>query len=890
MRVRATVAAVALIAVLALVSVLQQRGVASRWIETSSAAGAPAPVAPAEAPREPPPHACALVRDVAACVAWYGVRERPARSNALALPVPCVRNCSGAGSCDLHTGVCSCKAGTFGRSCEERSVRECNGATDGLWMASHCVGECDGTTGFCYCPGRVGERPLPDTCQASHLSLDAFAALGLRPDPASPGFSPRDGSVVVAAPSTPRERHLAQQRVEAITRDLLARPEQRANVLGRLWYGAAPGASAAIRFAANASHLPFTAGGRPARPTRAGPPHPEPVYKRISARGTVAPNLLLHKAAPSLGPRPESGRAAWCEAEAAEGAAHTCDCVYDGMHGKLCELRHEPFCLNQCSGHGTCAPRGGRCECARGFFGADCSLTTEGGAIVLHAEHAGRRAPRSPRIFVYELAETSTLLLELRADKRACSHRHFDAANGTAWGGYTYAVEVLLHEQLLGSAHRTASADEADWFYVPVYACCLILPVNDYVGPGPWARNFPMRPVSAMRLFADALQHVRTALPYWNRSAGEDHLFLFAHDEGGCWAPKEIAERATILSHWGRTDSQPDSSSRYMADDWTRDHRTDTRAPSGKRWRFPGGSRSMIGVHPCHVQGRDIVVPVFAPPDKFAASPWLRVAQAVAAEPNATVPLRSALAPAAEPRGAGDVAGPSEPWPVRVHPALLAEARRPRGVLAYFSGNLALKEPLKYARGVRHRLWAAFNRTDGWMLTGSRGGAYSRDLSDAHFCLVPPGGDGWSSRLDDAVRHGCIPVVIMDGVQMPWEEQLAFDEFGLRIAQADIERADDILRAVSDDRRVRMRLAMYGLWLRFVYGSALLGADTFLGAAAPGRLPRRFASQPTLTALDVALGGREGAGGQRGHERQPDAFDTLMMALHARAAARRARH
>lgn len=893
-RVSAVVSAVAVLAALALMMMVQQGGVASRWVESSVAGGAAEPAAP---PREPP-SACALVRDALACAAWYAERDRSARAHVLALPVPCARDCSGAGSCDLHTGVCACAAGHFGRACEQRAVRECNGATDGLWLASHCAGECDTATGFCYCPGRVGVRPLPDTCQPSHLSVGAFGALGLRPDPASDGLSPLDGSVVVPAPSSPQGQRAALQRVEAVTRELRARPEQRRRELGRLWYGSERAADA-IRFDPNASDTPRTrAGARPEASPSESPPSAEPLFRRISARSTHAPNEVLHSGTPSASARQGSGRKAWCEAEAGELAAHACDCTYDGMHGPLCEARHEPFCLNQCSGHGACAPRGGRCECDSGFFGADCSLTTAIGAsgerhIVLHEQHAARKAPRSPRVFVYELAETSTLLLQLRADRRSCVHRTLDASNGTGWSGYTYAVEVLLHETMLASAHRTPSPGEADWFYVPVYACCLILPVNDYVGPGPYARGFPMRPVSAMRLYVDALQHVRTALPHWNASGGADHLFLFAHDEGGCWAPAEIAARATILSHWGRTDAAPDSSSRYMADDWTRDHASDMRAPSGRRWSFPGGSRAMIGVHPCHVQGKDVVLPVFAPPDKFAASPWLRVARVMAAAPQPARRARAADAGAGADGGAaaedgaavgGGAEGPAENPLARVHPALLSEAVRPRGVLAYFSGNLALKEPLKYARGVRHRLRAAFNKTEGWVLAGGRGGSYSRDLSDAHFCLVPPGGDGWSSRLDDAVRHGCIPVVLMDGVRMPWEEDLAFEQFGIRIPEAELERADEILRAVSDERRVRMRLALHGVWTRYVYGGALLEADGFLGGGAPHRLPRQFASQPTLDALRVALG--SGLGGGVG-EARPDAFDTLMMVLHARAEARR---
>ena len=81
----------------------------------------------------------------------------------------------------------------------------------------------------------------------------------------------------------------------------------------------------------------------------------------------------------------------------------------------------------------------------------------------------------------------------------------------------------------------------------------------------------------------------------------------------------------------------------------------------------------------------------------------------------------------------------------------------PRRTLAYFSGNLAHNEPIKYARGIRHRLVRAFGRTAGWRLVGKAGAAYSSHLASSEFCIVPPGGDGWSSRVDDSVRASARP-------------------------------------------------------------------------------------------------------------------------------------
>jgi hypothetical protein len=53
-------------------------------------------------------------------------------------------------------------------------------------------------------------------------------------------------------------------------------------------------------------------------------------------------------------------------------------------------------------------------------------------------------------------------------------------------------------------------------------------------------------------MYLDALNWIRTTYPYWNASNGADHLWLFAHDEGACWAPTEIYNSSIILSQWGR--------------------------------------------------------------------------------------------------------------------------------------------------------------------------------------------------------------------------------------------------------------------------------------------------------------------------------------------------
>ena len=63
---------------------------------------------------------------------------------------------------------------------------------------------------------------------------------------------------------------------------------------------------------------------------------------------------------------------AWCDAAQGDKPAARCACRYDGWDGYLCQHPTHQFCLNQCSGRGSC--RFGFCLCDGGAWGVDCSL------------------------------------------------------------------------------------------------------------------------------------------------------------------------------------------------------------------------------------------------------------------------------------------------------------------------------------------------------------------------------------------------------------------------------------------------------------------------------------------------------------------------------------
>ncbi len=69
----------------------------------------------------------------------------------------------------------------------------------------------------------------------------------------------------------------------------------------------------------------------------------------------------------------------------------------------------------------------------------------------------------------------------------------------------------------------------------------------------------------------EAQRWLAQAHPYWNRSAGADHVWLFSHDEGACWAPTEVATNSIILTHWGRMDLNHTSNTAFTSDNYTFD-------------------------------------------------------------------------------------------------------------------------------------------------------------------------------------------------------------------------------------------------------------------------------------------------------------------------------
>ncbi|KAK9123480.1 hypothetical protein Sjap_013082 [Stephania japonica] len=383
----------------------------------------------------------------------------------------------------------------------------------------------------------------------------------------------------------------------------------------------------------------------------------------------------------------------WCNVDPEEAYSskarfkEECDCKYDGLWGRFCEIPVQCTCINQCSGHGHC--HGGFCQCDGGWYGADCSIPS-----ILSTVHDWPQWLQPSTVYV---PDTKHSILSMSAVGRhykfQCVNRIYNELNATFWTEELYGSQMALYESILSSPYRTLNGEQADYFFVPVLDSCIITRADD-------APHLSMRDHGGLRssmtleFYKRAYDHIVDQYPYWNRSAGRDHFWDL------------------VIPAWKKPN--PDSL-------------------RSKLW-----SRKYIGLNG------------------------------------------------------------------------IFRSLKERTTFFYFNGNLGPvyangRPESTYSMGIRQKLAKEFGsipdmegklgrqHSDDVIVTPLRSNDYYEELARSIFCGVLPG-DGWSGRMEDSIFHGCIPVVIQDGIFLPYENVLDYNSFAVRVHEDEIPNLMQILR------------------------------------------------------------------------------------------------
>ena len=119
-----------------------------------------------------------------------------------------------------------------------------------------------------------------------------------------------------------------------------------------------------------------------------------------------------------------------------------------------------------------------------------------------------------PKVFVYDVPKQLTSELAKRYGR--CERDQ-------------YGTEIWFHRNFRDDKNgvRTMNPEEADFFFVPQYGECFL-----------WSREMLRHENQGQAMeetneyFLEVLSHVKGKLPYFNRTDGRDHIFVFAGARG----------------------------------------------------------------------------------------------------------------------------------------------------------------------------------------------------------------------------------------------------------------------------------------------------------------------------------------------------------------------
>ncbi|XP_027355989.1 probable arabinosyltransferase ARAD1 isoform X1 [Abrus precatorius] len=136
----------------------------------------------------------------------------------------------------------------------------------------------------------------------------------------------------------------------------------------------------------------------------------------------------------------------------------------------------------------------------------------------------------------------------------------------------------------------------------------------------------------------------------------------------------------------------------------------------------------------------------------------------------------------------------------------LSETNQKRSTLLFFRGRLKRNAGGK----IRSKLVAELSGADSVIIeegTAGEGGkeAAQRGMRKSLFCLSPAGDTPSSARLFDAVVSGCIPVIISDELELPFEGILDYRKIAVFISSNDAVKPDWLLKYLKGIRPAHIK-------------------------------------------------------------------------------------
>ncbi|XP_047967024.1 probable glucuronoxylan glucuronosyltransferase IRX7 [Salvia hispanica] len=124
-----------------------------------------------------------------------------------------------------------------------------------------------------------------------------------------------------------------------------------------------------------------------------------------------------------------------------------------------------------------------------------------------------------------------------------------------------------------------------------------------------------------------------------------------------------------------------------------------------------------------------------------------------------------------------------------------------RDIFAFFRGKMELYPKNVsgrfYSKKVRTEIWRRYGCDRRFYLRRQRFAGYQSEIVRSKFCLCPLGWAPWSPRLVESVALGCVPVIIADGIQLPFPAAVPWADISLTVAEGDVDKLGEVLEHVA---------------------------------------------------------------------------------------------
>lgn len=172
----------------------------------------------------------------------------------------------------------------------------------------------------------------------------------------------------------------------------------------------------------------------------------------------------------------------------------------------------------------------------------------------------------------------------------------------------------------------------------------------------------------------------------------------------------------------------------------------------------------------------------------------------------------------------------------------LSESASKRTTLLFFRGRLKRNAGGK----IRAKLVEELSSAEGVVIeegtAGEAGKAAAQSgMHKSVFCLCPAGDTPSSARLFDAIVSGCLPVIISDELELPFEGILDYRKIALFVSSSDALQPGwliNFLRSISPSqiRALQMNLAKYSRHFLYSHPAQPMGPEDLAWRMIAGKL------------------------------------------------------